>query len=171
MNWRHRALKVVAALFYLASSIWYIAIWINGGEFRRYFVANAVFLCLSSFLAWMVYASKWRLRKTATPSFKKWFTSWFAFGFAWAVLLFVLERILSFPVSEPFLFTTWPSYLMLMIPGPWDVLSFLFLLLSFVTNAALFSAWSSLIWWLIHLLPTFSSPPTQGNTTDILHLH
>jgi len=98
-------------------------------------------------------------------------TSWFVFGFALAVLLFVLERFLSFPVSEPFLFTTWPSYLILMVPGSWDVLSFLFLFLSFFTNAAIYSAWSSLVWWLFHLLPKLSNPPTQGNITDILRLH
>jgi hypothetical protein len=151
-----RALIAITAFFYLVAFVWYIAIWINGGQFRRYLFANAIFLCLSSFIMYVIISSRWRLQKGDSIHFRKFLVIWLTLGFGAAILLFVFERFLSFSFSEPFLFTVWPSNAILMVPGPPNALSLLFFLLSFTTNAVLYSAWSSLIWWLSRLFPKFS---------------
>jgi hypothetical protein len=171
MNFRIRALIAIGSLFCVVAFIWYLRAWIHGGQFGYYLFYNALFLSVSSGLMFLLFVSRWRIKKGAAMRFKGFLGFWLILGFASAFLIFASEQLNQFLIGEPLLFTAWPSYAMLMVPDAGVVFGLIFLLLSFTTNAVLYSAWSSLVWWFMSRTPQFTDDPPPAGSPSVLRLH
>jgi len=171
MDFRKRALIAIGSLFYLLAFIWYLRAWIHGGQFGYYLLCNALFLAVSSGLMFLLFVSRWRLKKGAAMRFKEFLVLWLILGFASAVLLFTSDKLDPFLIGEPVLFTIWPSYAMLIVPDAGVVFGLIFLLLSFTTNAVLYTAWGSLVWWFMRCIPQFTDDSPPARSANVLRLH
>src|ERR1035441_10892967 len=82
----------------------------------------------------------------------RWLVLWAGLGLLLPVPLFLIDKFAQFYMGEQFLFTLWPSYVMLMVPGTsWNDFP-IFMSLSMVVNATIYAGWSALVWWLVSLL-------------------
>jgi hypothetical protein len=157
-RWRNVVYVLSALLIYPVSFVWEVEVFVNGPEVRKYLVFNAMAVCVCS--AVLLLLLRMRSKFYSLLRFRSWFVIWLIIGLCSALALFIGERVINLTFSEPFLFTLWPSSLVLLIPGPWDWFSVVLVAASLLTNAALYTAWSSLVWWLARLL-------RYGNPTQV----
>jgi hypothetical protein len=136
-------------LVYIVFAIWCIAICVHGPEVRIFPAISAVGFCPISVVLFFLLFSKWRFTQGGPSRFKNWNTIWLILGLGSAIVLFLLDRAVFVP-NEGLLFTIWPSYLILMVPGGWDVRG---VVLAFLINAALYTAWSSMVGWVLRRFP------------------
>jgi hypothetical protein len=152
MKWSRVAIVGICWLLFGITVLWYGSVWIHGGEFRRYLILNAILVGALSFTLLALRFFDWRIALWLTGEMNRWLVLWAGLGLLLPVPLFLIDKFAQFYMGEQFLFTLWPSYVMLMVPGTsWNDFP-IFMSLSMVVNATIYAGWSALVWWLVSLL-------------------
>ena len=163
-----RAVGLVASILICAlAAVWYTLVLINADpQFRKYLLTNALFLCSLSFVLLVPRFKKVRQSNGITATFKAWLQFWLKLGLLLPVALFVAERFLHFYIRELLLFILWPSYAMLMVPGISGTVLLVFLFLSTAVNAAIYTGFSTLVWYATTLFLTRNSKRSMALRID-----
>jgi hypothetical protein len=147
VSWRRYAVVGIMLLSGALTVLWYGSVWSDGGEFRRYLIYNAIVLFSLSFALVGLRFTNLRIAVWITSKINRWLILWAGLGLLLPVLLFIVDRREPYLMSEPFLFTLWPSNVTLLALGEsWDW--FLTLMsLSLIVNATLYAGLSMIAWW------------------------
>src|SRR5215475_3338858 len=149
MKWFRRIFVAGACLLYALWVFWYIAVWMNGAEIRKFLAINAAMLCGVSILFFLLaFSARSRLSRLRR-NFRAWYISWFSLGLGLALLLFAAERLLGLYISQIVLFLFWPGYLVLLVPTlRVEVLAILFLLFSMFSKRGAVYGVDFSHWWV-----------------------
>ncbi len=149
MRWVKHVIGLICLLLGGVGLLWYGAAWINGGDFRKYLILNAVVVCSLCLTLFVLRFLTLRIARWVTGNMSRWLRLWAGLGLLLPVPIFFLDRLAPFYTEEHFLFALWPSYMILMIPGSsWG--GFLILMpLSMIVNGTIYAGLSALVWGLL----------------------
>lgn len=148
MKWARPASIGISTLICGFAMVWYVLVWVYGGELRTQLLLNVVYLCGLSSLLLVLRFLKIRPAIWLCSGLTKWFAFWLLLGLFLPIPLFLLDRFQPYLLGESVLFTLWPScaiFMSLEVTWKWFPL---IMTISMAINAGIYAVIGGLVWFL-----------------------